>query len=392
MKENKNVANVAVVSCASYSREDADQAMDEALRLTDGLDWVKSGMKIAVKVNLVSGMAPEKAATTHPQLVCSLCRLLVERGAEVIVGDSPGGIYTAGYVNGIYKATGMTMVEKTGAKLNQDFSVENAVFPEAASIKTFAYTGWLKDMDAVISFSKLKTHAMMAMSCSVKNLFGTIPGTTKPEYHMRFPDKRAFANLMVDLNEYFKPTLCLVDGVLGMEGNGPTAGTPKLANVLLCSKDPYSLDMACADLMGLQREDVPTLQEAYLRSLGPESILQVDRVGSAAGQHTPFELVTRGQSITFDNGSMLGKVRSRAMRLALSTRPQVKKKECIGCRKCENICPAKAITMVKDKPVVDRSKCIHCFCCQEFCPKGAMKVHHNLAGRIVQLVNTKKAT
>ena len=64
--------------------------------------------------------------------------------------------------------------------------------------------------------------------------------------------------------------------------------------------------------------------------------------------------------------------------------PKVHPSECIGCRKCFNVCPARAITMVKGKPKIDRKRCIRCFCCQEFCPRGAMKVHRTLLARLLQ--------
>ena len=69
-------------------------------------------------------------------------------------------------------------------------------------------------------------------------------------------------------------------------------------------------------------------------------------------------------------------------------RPKAKKDECIGCRKCADICPAKAIKMVDKKPVIDKKVCIRCFCCQEFCPVGAMKTHRTLIARII----TRKKT
>ena len=66
--------------------------------------------------------------------------------------------------------------------------------------------------------------------------------------------------------------------------------------------------------------------------------------------------------------------------------PKLSPKECIGCQKCANVCPAKAITMVDKKPKINRSSCIHCFCCQEFCPKGAMKVGRTIIARIAAKV------
>ena len=87
--------------------------------------------------------------------------------------------------------------------------------------------------------SKLKSHGMMGMSCAVKNLFGTIPGTIKPEFHFRYPDYNDFANMLIDLNEHLKACFNIVDGVVAMEGNGPTAGVPKQVGLVLASRNPY---------------------------------------------------------------------------------------------------------------------------------------------------------
>lgn len=396
---------VSIIKCGSYDNNLVKDSLDRALEGIGALDLIKPGMKIGIKTNLVSGIAPEKAVTTHPAVLKRLCELLAERGAEVVIGDSPGGIYTQSFVNNAYKAAGLTeMVDKlhqegvTAVSLNQDFSISNGVFDEAVSLKTFIYTGWLDKVDAIINVSKLKTHAMMGMSCAVKNMFGTIPGTTKPEYHMRFPDELAFANIMVDLNEYFKPVLYVVDAIDGMEGNGPTAGEKRHIGAVLASKRPYALDMVCAELINMKLEDAPTLRAAYERKLGPAGVAAVTLTGDCTLEEIripDFKRATVHQSITFETESLWGRLSGKVMKMALNTRPQVKVDECIGCKKCFETCPAHAITMVdtrkvKNKiPQIDRSKCIKCFCCQEFCPKGAMKVHHNLLGSIVQKVNTR---
>lgn len=390
---------VSIEKCPSYDAEAVKSSLDKVLDSIGGLDFVKPGMKIGIKANLVAAMDPDKSATTHPMVLRRLCELLLERGATVVIGDSPGGIYTEGFLKGVYKTCGLEKLVKeldpTGEKvsLNHDFSVKNAEFMDAVSIKTFIYTGWLDNMDAIINVSKLKTHAMMGMSCAVKNMFGTIPGTTKPEYHMRFPEEKAFANIMVDLNEFFKPALYVVDAIDGMEGNGPTAGEKRHIGAVLASKKPYALDMACAELIGMGYADVGTLVAAGERNLGPRDISQVEVVGSSLAdlKISDFKRATIHQSITFEGKGVFGKIESIALKVALSTKPLVKKDECIGCKKCYETCPAKAITMISGGknglPQIDRSKCIKCFCCQEFCPKGAMKVHYNLLGRLVNKVN-----
>ncbi|MBP3280119.1 MAG: DUF362 domain-containing protein [Butyrivibrio sp.] len=387
---------VALVKCDSYEYEEVKRALDESLDLINALDFVKPGMKIGIKANLVTGSSANKAITTHPVLLRRLCELITERGASVVIGDSPGGLYTQAFVQNVYKSCGLHELESSSVTLNTDFSIKDGKFPEAESLKSFIYTGWLDDVDAIIGFSKLKTHAMMGMSCAVKNMFGCIPGTTKPDYHMRFPEEKAFANVMVDLNEFFKPVLYIVDAIDGMEGNGPTAGEKRHIGAILASKRPYSLDMVCAHMIGMGINDVQTLLVANERGLGPKDISEVSILGSYSLEDAKipdFKRATIHQSITFEGGSAFNRIKSIAVKLAYSTKPLVKKDECIGCKKCHDTCPAKAITMIPSKgaspkgtgyiPQIDRSKCIKCFCCQEFCPVGAMKVHYNPIGSLL---------
>ena len=202
--------------------------MRRALDANGGLDFVRPGMRVAVKVNLVTAMKPDSAATVHPAVVCALVRLLREKGADVVGGDSPGGVYSAAYLRLLYDVCGLRGVEKAGRQLNDDFSQIEAEYPEARQAKRFPYTAYLAKADAIIELCKLKTHGMMELSCSVKNMFGVIPGTVKPEFHYRYPRAEDFADMLVDLYEYTKPRICICDAVVGMEGNGPTQGRPRI--------------------------------------------------------------------------------------------------------------------------------------------------------------------
>jgi uncharacterized protein (DUF362 family)/Pyruvate/2-oxoacid:ferredoxin oxidoreductase delta subunit len=356
---------VSVASCPDYSEKNCRRALETALAEAGGLDWVKPGMQIGIKANLVSMMKPEAAATTHPALICALVRMLRERGADVVVGDSPGGLFNAAYVNRIYAAAGMKEVRKAGARLNDDYSVAGADFPGAAAAKKFEYTAWLDGCDAVINFCKLKTHGMMGMSAAVKNMFGAIPGTRKPEMHYQFPDAGDFADMLVDLNEYFRPALHIVDAVVGMEGNGPTMGTPRSIGCVVAGKSPYEVDQVCARIIGVDENDVPTMSAARRRGLAPES-------PAVAGDITPFVIGDFApavrRDIRFMTGSPLGGILSAFLR----ARPALVAEKCIGCAKCAEVCPAGAITMKKRRPMIARRACISCFCCQEFCPRGAM--------------------
>ena len=96
---------VSVVPLENYTYDAARLALEELILNIGGLDFVKQGMRVAVKANLVSAMKPEKAATTHPVLLAALCDMLSERGAEVVVGDSPGGLYNSAFVRHVYSVT-----------------------------------------------------------------------------------------------------------------------------------------------------------------------------------------------------------------------------------------------------------------------------------------------
>ncbi len=378
---------VSIVGCEDYSREHCAQALRQVLEPLGGLGWVRPGMKIVIKANLVSAMKPDKAATTHPMLITELTRMLTEKGASVVIGDSPGGVYNGPFLSRVYAVTGMHMAEEAGGVLNTDFGQMDADFPEGHVLKHFTYTSYLAEADAIISFCKLKSHGMMSLSAATKNLFGAIPGTMKPEYHFRFPDAMDFAGMIVDLNSYFKPRLYLVDAVMTMEGNGPTAGTPRHMGALLAGENCHSIDMVCAKLIGLSPESVPTLQAAKRYGLVEESPEDVPVVGDWKPYILPdFQRIENHKGLQFEAvlPGKLGIAFSRVAQSALRSSPRLKEAQCVGCGLCANICPAKAITITaKKKAKIDRNQCIRCFCCQEFCPKGAMKVHRPVIARVL---------
>ena len=377
---------VSVAKCTQYTLNEAKNALTFALAPFGGLDWVEKGMTIGIKANLVTYFKPDAAATTHPILLCALVHMLKDKGATVIIGDSPGGLYNHAYVNRIYSATGMKEVAAAGAILNQDYSVKDAIYPEAKAATTFSYTAWLDNVDAIINFCKLKTHGMIGMSAAAKNMFGVIPGTTKPEYHYRFPNYESFSDMIIDLDEYFKPRISIVDAVIGMEGNGPTAGTPRHIGAVAVSDNPHALDLVCAKMIGIDPQNVPTLQAAILRNLCPSGVGELEIIGDLAPYCiSDYKLVCDTKNIQFhkDGKSSIARVTGRLLQNFLASIPKLCTTECIGCAECAKICPAKAITMKNHKPIIKRDACIRCFCCQEFCPKGAMKVHRPWIARFL---------
>ena len=232
----------------------------------------------------------------------------------------------------------------------------------------------------------LKTHGMMGLTCAVKNFFGSIPGTVKPEFHYKYPRAEDFANVLVDLYEYSKPSLCICDAVIGMEGNGPTQGTPREIGCLIASRNGHMLDAVAADLIGLKPPDVPTLCAALKRGLLPEKMNDISVYGNPEEfRVADFKTVPAQSSVFFHvlGEGIPGKIADFVAAHILTPFPKLDPSDCIGCGKCAQVCPAKAITMKDKKPFINRKVCIHCFCCQEFCPQGAMKVSRTAVMRVV---------
>lgn len=372
--------DVAVVRCKTYDVEAVKPALEEAVNAVKGLDFVKPGMKIIIKPNLVSFKKPDAAATTHPALLEALVEMLLARGADVTIGDSPGGPHSLPLLNRVYAATGMDRVEKLGAKLNRNMNEKTVDFPEGKVLKNFTYTEYLDEADAIIDFCKLKSHGMLGMSAAVKNLFGTIPGLKKPEVHYKFQNDAEFADMLVDINEYFKPRLAICDAVVGMEGNGPTAGTPRQIGAIIASKSTYYADVVGAELIGMNIDGLPTLQAAYERGFAPASSKNLRVYGDIRALTVDDFKAPPVRGLSF---MRKGNVLHFISKAALEHKPTLKKRLCVGCGECARMCPAKAIKMKNKKPHINREKCIRCFCCQEFCPRAAMVAHRPLAAKVL---------
>ena len=373
----------ALAPCPDYAPETVRGALERVIGAAGGLDWVKPGMRIGVKLNLCAAKKPEAAATTHPALAAHLTRMLVGRGAEVVLGDSPGGPFAAPLMHRTYDAAGLRACAAAGGRLNEDYGYAEVSYPEGKSLRRFACVDWLRSCDAVINFCKLKSHGLMGMTAAVKNLYGVIPGTYKSEYHFQHGDPMDFSDMLIDLNEYIRPRLCLVDAVDIMEGNGPTMGTPRRLGLLLAGTDPYRLDRLCAALLGLKEGEIPYLEAAKRRGL-----LAYEEEPAIRAMAAPYALrdfrrsgATASWFAQSEDDRGLRKLLKRGMAAVFRSRPAAGG-DCTGCGKCARDCPASAIRIERGRARIDRGACIRCFCCQEFCPTGAMRARRSLAARI----------
>ena len=166
--------------------------------------------------------------------------------------------------------------------------------------------------------------------------------------------------------------LC-VDGIVGMEGNGPTGGQPRQMGVLGASKSPYALDVCGTSLIGLKPESVLMLREAHERGLGPLSPQECRLVKEGIEPLAQPDFL-KAEAASTDFIDRLPKfLRPVAKKVATPT-PKIRRGECVGCSKCAESCPQHTIRIQEGKAVIDYKNCIRCFCCHEMCPKHVIDI------------------
>ncbi len=326
--------------------------------------------KVAVKPNLLSKSAVERCVTTHPSYTRAACEYFTSLGATVTVCDSPGGLYNKGTFFAVGRETGtMEAAQKGGAVYNDDFGFELCSDREN-SVYSFNIINPLRNADVIVNLARLKTHALCEMTAAVKNMFGAIPGLQKAEQHARFPKKDAFAEMLCDLCLITAPQINVVDGVVCMEGNGPSGGTLRKMGAVFASANPFCLDLVCSHVIGYDADEVGTVKVSRARQLCPDKVEDVEIEGEPYGKY-----ICRFKRPDASAGGIVKQIPSifgGRLRDALERKPTVANKKCVGCGICKNNCPVDAITVKDGKAKIDKTKCIRCYCCQEFCPKEAI--------------------
>lgn len=363
-------SRVYLSPCEDYTKEKVEIAVHDALEAFGGAAALAGGKRVLIKANLLMSSAPDKAVTTHPGVIEALAREFIAAGCKVEIADSCGGIYTEDVLKKLYAVSGMKRVaENTGAELNFDTSSFERSIPEGVRIKKTQVISPVQRADFIISAAKMKTHGFAYYTGAVKNMFGVIPGLLKAGMHSRFPDKKAFCEMLVDLCEGVRPDFSIIDGVVGMEGAGPSGGSPKQAGVIVASRNPYAADLAAMEIMELDREKSYVHTTAIKRGL----VGEIELCGASLSEfRTSFEPAYKREPRTF-LAILPGAARVYAERF-FAAYPNVIFGKCVGCGECARSCPESTITIKNGKANINYKKCIRCYCCQEMCPARAIKI------------------
>lgn len=374
---------VALCRCHSYEQSEVKEALFDGLDLLAAGDVLPgSGQTVFLKTNLLMGKSPDSAVVTHPAVVEAVATYFKGRGAEVIIGDSPGGPFLPGLLKAAYQAAGLVGVaERTGSRLNYDVSVVTVPAAVRTRTSTFPMVKAMWESDAIISIAKLKTHSMMMYSGAAKNMYGAIAGMAKVDYHLRLPEYHDFAHLLIDVCETVKPVFSVIDGIVAMEGNGPSGGVPRQVGALIMGQNPYAVDWVGAGVLGMKPTEIPMLAAAGERSLVQPETITVLGESLANLQISDLQLPD-SRPIHFYN-TKLPRFLSDWLDNRIKPRVRVDRSRCVGCGKCVAHCPPHAMKLVEKVPQIDGKRCICCFCCQELCPEKAIVIHRGWLGRFL---------
>ncbi len=360
-------STVSIVRCQTYEEKEVLKGLRQSIDLVGGIrNFVRSGDLVLLKPNLLYGKAPEKAVTTHPSIVKGMIQIVREAGGIPFIGDSPS-------IGGLTRAA-----EKAGIKKVADESkcplieFNKPIFPSKGGgrfFKQLEIDQRVLEADVVINLPKWKTHGMMLLTLGVKNLFGCIPGTRKALWHLKAgEDRKLFAQMLIDLYQIIRPSLTILDGIVGMEGNGPGSGDPIQLGLILASRDALSLDQVVCDLLRIPRKSLMTNQVALEEGIGRD---EIEVVGERLEEiNIPRFKLPAPSSPDWDLPGFL----QRVLKNALTSKPVVEEEVCDACNRCIEICPPRALDRNERGLFFDYGKCIRCFCCQEVCPEGAIKI------------------
>jgi uncharacterized protein (DUF362 family)/NAD-dependent dihydropyrimidine dehydrogenase PreA subunit len=365
---------VVIEKCNSYDEVYLKKSLKKVISNFEILKDLKSGSKILLKANLVIRKRPDSAATTNPKFLKVLAEILINMGYEVIVGDSPGGVYNRIFLKSVYRVCGLTQEFKTTKiKLNYNTEITEIDNPNGLVLKKLFITKYIEDVDFIINIPKLKSHVMMVYTGAVKNMFGIVPGEKKAEFHFNAPNYDDFADNLIDVCISKMPHLNIMDGIIGMEGQGPTSGKPLNVGLILASENPFNLDYVALNIINIEPKIVPIIKMSIKRNLLKDDINKIEIVGESIDsvKLNSFEYVKENnlKSVIFTDNIIIKNIVDK-----LRPKPIINYNNCIKCKECYNVCPVKTIDFDNGYPEIIHKNCIKCFCCHELCPVSAISI------------------
>jgi len=369
----------------AYQLDDLEAAIAEYLSLARSKRLSKA-KKILIKPNCLGAYTPDKAITTHPLVLEALILYLLKLKKHIFLGDSPGGTVN---VEQVWEKTGIRdLAERYPIKLvNLSTYKPGSYFGSSGELKLSSI---IDDVDGIINVAKYKTHSLTAFTGAVKNLYGLIPGMIKTEYHKQYPDTEGFGKLLSKIHKSLlnKVLYNFIDGIDGMDGAGPAAGSKRHFGLFFGSSSAGAVDAIASKMMGFGIGDIPYLFDVLHNEGILPSKIEVPR--SFQGQQISGVNI----GVVKQRSSMLRfvpKLASRFLHDFFRYHPIVLA-NCQKCAICVSSCPVKAISLAPGMiAMINHRLCIKCMCCHEMCPHHAIGVYKSPLARLVLGKDESKA-
>src|SRR6202051_1360656 len=233
---------------------------------------------VLLKPNLV-GLDSLGVMNTHPSVIAATRESFLRLGAsQVLIADGPAmDRDTEAILESVRLREFAGPLPRIFVDLNIDDVERVPLATKASRLKELYMPKTVLGADLVVSMPKLKTHHWAGVTLSLKNMFGTVPGSCygwpKNVLHWAGID-----NAILDINAAVKPDFAIVDGIVGMEGNGPIQGTSKACGALIFGDDPVAVDATCCRVMALMPERIKYLAAAGTM-LGHVNANKIQQVG-----------------------------------------------------------------------------------------------------------------
>jgi len=325
------------------------------------IDLNLNNKRVLIKPNLVTNINSKKGVTTDLILIKKLVNYLQSKGAVVTVGELPidhkiDVLKELGFYKLPCKVINFRDEKWIKVKSKTGLVLKELILPESA----------LK-ADLIISFAKLKTHALTTVTLSIKNLFGLLNSGERRKAHVK-----GLNESIVDILSCFdkEKIIGLVDGLIALDGRlGPINGSPRKVGLIIGSKDLLSCDSFCTDLIGGNPKRVKHLILCSKYKLGE---INYDLEGIKLFDYKQkFNLPP---SFFYLSNKLLNYYRKK--------KPYLITKNCVKCKSCVNNCPTGAITL-NDEIRFDYKKCIGCMVCLESCNYKAISYKLSLPARVI---------
>jgi len=246
--------------------KDPEKMVKKAIDSIGGAgSFIRANEKVFVKPNLGTLKKSETGATTDPRIVGAVIDLIQERTSDVTIIESDSAATDAEIIwshCGYYelareKNVNLVNLSKEPTLIHEGYRLPRILFGD----------------HVLVSIPKIKTNDLTTVTCSLKNLFGLIPTRHRAKYH------KHISQVIVDLNRIFKSNLVVVDGLIGMEGDGPLVGQPVTMNVVIAGDNPVAVDSVVCNIIGVNPKDIDHIMMAVDARLGQMDMHSINLLG-----------------------------------------------------------------------------------------------------------------